>query len=563
MNKQLTNFAGWRAGLGVLTAALALSVGCTAPTSPAGGSNPDGTAAPKVNRLVLSLTPPPGEYNDTRRVSGWDVPAARPMYETLIGVDRKTGKYMPELATEWKLEPNGESYRFKLQKGAQFNRGMGEFTAKDVAFTFEHFTDALPQPNAFAVWWKRTIKEVQIVNDYEVVFHFAQPDSTFIDNASNNGVPMWIMSKAGFEKDGPPGDNPAKPQVGSGPYDFGERIIGSYIRYKQDQGKHWRATPAFPEMEYRWVKEPSTRLAALLADEAHIAGLPNDMFDSAEKAGLMVLYSSVPGTRAWGQFVCCSRTDNGEYYRNHDGPLLNAKVRQALNVAIDRPALQKAFFPPKSEPLYVLNMYQAWPGWDTSWERRFPELYGFNQAKARQLLAEAGYNAANPLKMNIAIRPNQLLPNQADMSEAIAANWRAVGVDVSLLQQDIATQDTQIRAHAWTNHMFLDASATQQVLGWPNRASDFFAFSAKRGGASWFDKDTNALNEKLAREMREENWGPIMKDLGELFFTRHGNIPLFYIPAVAVYNPKVVAEYELPGSLVAVWTHTEFIKAAR
>ena len=42
-----------------------------------------------------------------------------------------------------------------------------------------------------------------------------------------------------------------------------------------------------------------------------------------------------------------------------------------------------------------------------------------------------------------------------------------------------------------------------------------------------------------------------------------GNIPLFYIPAVAVLNPKFVAEYELPGSLVAVWTHVEYIKAVK
>ena len=147
--------------------------------------------------------------------------------------------------------------------------------------------------------------------------------------------------------------------------------------------------------------------------------------------------------------------------------------------------------------------------------------------------------------------------------EAIAGYWRAAGVDVTLIQQDISTQDNQIRAFQWTNHMYLDASATQQVLAWPNRSSDFFAFGAKRGGASYFDKDTNTLVEGLARELDTEKQGKIVNQLGELMFTRFGNIPLFYIPAVAVLNPKFVAEYELPGSLVAVWTHVEYIKAVK
>ena len=89
--------------------------------------------------------------------------------------------------------------------------------------------------------------------------------------------------------------------------------------------------------------------------------------------------------------------------------------------------------------------------------------------------------------------------------------------------------------------------AAQQVLAWPNRSSDFFAFGAKRGGASYFDKDTNTLVEGLARELDTEKQGKIVNQLGELMFTRFGNIPLFW---TAVDDGVVFAS--LPKALFCV-----------
>ena len=101
-----------RLGLLPTLAALALSLAaCAGPSNPgptATGGAP--TGKPKVDRLVLMVNPPPNEFNDVRKICCFDVYPMRPMYENLVGIDAKTGKYTPQLATEWKLEPdnNGE-----------------------------------------------------------------------------------------------------------------------------------------------------------------------------------------------------------------------------------------------------------------------------------------------------------------------------------------------------------------------------------------------------------------------------------------------------------------------
>ncbi len=549
----------------LITALFAAGCGASAvtPLAPAaGGGATGGPVTPKVNRLVIMVNPPPNEFNDIRKICCFDVAEMRPMYENLIGIDAKTAKYTPQLALSWSLEPNNAGVRFKLRQGVQFNRGYGEMTAKDVAYSWQDLTKDLPKavPNTFAPWWKRTFKEVTVVNDYEAVFQFTQPDSTFFDLVSESAGQLPIRPKAQFDKEGELGETPAKPVAGTGPYDFKERQFGNYIRYDRVAGKHWRVTPEFPELEFRYSKEPSVRLAALLAGEVHISTMSDDLMPSGERAGMKVVRGTVPGTRSWGVWICCGRTESGEFYRDNTSPLLNVKVRQALNKAIDRDALQKAFFP-KGERMYISHMHQSWPGWDKGWEARFSDLYGYDVAKAKALLAEAGYGPGNPLKTNVGIRVSTTIANAPDVEEAIAQYWRAAGVDVNMITTEVAQQTAEVRAFKWTNHFYVDASSTVQLFAWPNRASDLFTWPGQ-GGNNYFDRDTNVINEKLMREMNEDKQAKLMHDLGELNYTRFGSVPLFFMPVEALYNPQVVKEWTFPGPLWAAWTHTEYIKAA-
>ena len=65
--------------------------------------------------------------------------------------------------------------------------------------------------------------------------------------------------------------------------------------------KHWRATPDFQEFEFRFVQEASTRMAALLTGEAHVATLPTDQTAEVQKQGYKVVTGKVPDIRPYVQ----------------------------------------------------------------------------------------------------------------------------------------------------------------------------------------------------------------------------------------------------------------------
>ena len=62
-----------------------------------------------------------------------------------------------------------------------------------------------------------------------------------------------------------------------------------------------------------------------------------------------------------------------------------------MNKAINRDELLKVLYKGRAAPMYVAGFYPDLPGWDPTWEKRFPEMYGYDVKAAKRLLAEAGY----------------------------------------------------------------------------------------------------------------------------------------------------------------------------
>ncbi|MFN0073083.1 MAG: ABC transporter substrate-binding protein, partial [Chloroflexota bacterium] len=238
---------------------------------------------PSLQRVTMAVVPPRQENNSIRMLQQPDTWPMRPMYEYLIGLDPETGKAIPQLATEWALEPDNLSFRFKLRRGVPFHGGHGEFTAKDVVFTWQ---DVI-KPDTFASnapYWRGVLKDVEIVNDYEVIFRLTRPDGTFLDLISESESGFEIRSKAHADVAGDPSMQD-KPLAGTGPYQFKERSQAQYLRYEKVPYQHWRATPDFPEFEFRFRTESSTRFAALQAGEVQLASLPEDLLQQAEGRG--------------------------------------------------------------------------------------------------------------------------------------------------------------------------------------------------------------------------------------------------------------------------------------
>src|SRR5499426_490252 len=229
-----------------------------------------GTAAPvqaaKLERLKIAIAPTGWDTNFT-----WLNPRSanldkRPALEFLVGIDRHTGAYVPELAEKWEMAPDGKTWTISLRKGVMFHEHWGEFTARDV----RHAVFLITQPESIqsdASTWRTlmgiekadTIEEVarkvaqgvEIVDDYTVVFRLKQVAPEFVETISAN-TDLVIESKARWDAGGK--ELYGQKVAGTGPFEFVERKVGAHVRYKRVE-HHWRQTPECKELAFRWVPE--------------------------------------------------------------------------------------------------------------------------------------------------------------------------------------------------------------------------------------------------------------------------------------------------------------------
>lgn len=543
------------APLGALAVAMVLLVACTGGGERASepGSAP-AVQKPRLKKLVMGIVPPGTESNNPRLISQTESWQIRPMYEHLIGLDPETGRFIPQIATEWNVEPDGKSYRFKLRRGVPFHGGWGELTAKDVVFSYQD-TIKDDAPGSESRLLRTVVDQVEVVNDYEVVFHLNTPDVDFEPVVSQQQGGLRIMSKAHFDAAGEP-TLLSPPIAGTAPYQFKERAQGSFIRFERVPYQHWRTTPDFDEFEFRFQTEASSRLAALLTGETQMTNLPSDLLPQAEREGFKVIRGRVPALRAFFAFQCCFvHAQTGEYPVHPGSPLLDPRVRRALNRAINRDELNRAFFAGKGELMYLNHYHPTREGWNPEWMTRFPEQYGYDPTRARALLAEAGQSG---VRTNMVVRPIPLFAGAEDVTEAVAGYWRAVGVDVQLLQIDPGEFSSAQRSLRWDNHVVIVGTSGAQFV-----TVAVYNSSVLGNYLGAQHPDLHALVNRVRTELDAQRRSELFRQAGNLIYDLHLDIPLFWLPAEAVVNPKMVADYVFPGSISGTWTHPEYLKAVR
>src|ERR671923_1386868 len=153
---------------------------------------------PKVQRLIFVSA----GFNESNRF--WTISRPQhlqfdPFLETLLDLDPKTGEYSPRLAEKWESSPDKKEWTFFLRKGVPFHFGYGEFTARDVVHS--HSLMLRPEATATLSGFWRTVEEVKVVNDYQVVFRMKQPSTTMPYAASRAGD-LRVVSKAQWDKEG-------------------------------------------------------------------------------------------------------------------------------------------------------------------------------------------------------------------------------------------------------------------------------------------------------------------------------------------------------------------------
>jgi ABC-type transport system substrate-binding protein len=348
----------WRQPKTVLAAGVALA--CVLVSDATG-------AAAQVERVVLALNTPNPETNRSWAGAGSSHVQLEPFLESLLANDHLTGEAIPGLAERWEVSDDFREWRFFLREGVPFHFGFGEFTAADVAHTHRMITQEESVSFLKGLW---STAEVEVVNDHEVVFRFADPMLEGERIFSRRAGDFLIYSKAQYDAEGVEGID-LRP-AGTGIYQYKERSPGEGVIYEHFP-EHWSGvTPDFKEMEFRWAPENATRLAMLLAGEAHIADISRDLQAQAEDAGMKVVGAGNPNqqTLVWigGQF---HRAGDPE----QDPPWLSdVRVRQALNKAINREEVIEHIYGGRGTLVYRLGFHPDHEGWNPEWEERFEEM---------------------------------------------------------------------------------------------------------------------------------------------------------------------------------------------
>ena len=527
---------------------------------------PEDTAMPKgepvVDRLIIADGPPSRESNNPW---GFESPRGpyfmNAVYDSLIAVDPLDGSFIPGLAEEFSVEPDGTSIRLKLRRGVEFHSGNGEFTAADVVATHLQMTreDAA---HTHRSQYRQVTPEV--ISDYEVVLRTDQPNPELVPNLSErNVISFEILSGKDMRALGGeeiPGDQPdlsSRLPAGTGPYEFVEREQGVNFLMRASGIEHWRYQPQFNEIEYRFIGESSTKLAGLVTGEIHMSQFPQDLKEQAVSQG-MAIARSLTLARERALFVNNHNFDKNYFSYEAQGTpcgfvhcgsvFSDVKVRKALSKSINRDEINAVYYGGEGTEVHNPHLIPTASYWNPEWDRNFDAEYGYDPAAARQLLADAGYGPNNPLELLIDGTPSSGVAEKADQAETVLGYFREIGIKAELDQRDAATTRAIGRVFGFERRVTFMTSNIYETQAF---RVHHHSGTTPRGGPEFEGLDEAITQQRSTVDPVKALDG--LRNVGDVSFPLHIAVPMFWAPDDIVYNPDIVASYERSGVPLGPW----------
>ena len=358
-----------------------------------------------------------------------DVPTGRAVSYVFDGLTRFTpdARLEPNLAERWDVSPDGRTYTFHLRRGVKFHDGT-PFVARHVIRSWQRVLDpatrsggasmlsAIAGASDFADRRATNVSGLSAPDDSTVVVTLTQPLAIF--------PTLVAMPVAAIVPDSIPANFGERP-IGTGPWRLVEWRHDDYLLFASNPD-YWDGAPATDSLLARIIPEPSTAVAEFESGNVDLLYVPESesrRWQEPGGPGDRAEVVSVPALRLWYIGINVTR-----------GPLRDARVRQALNYAIDVQSIVNALIGGRGR-LAAGVIPPSLPGADTS---RAP--YGHDLARARQLLAEAGHPDGIDL---------QLWHSQdaafTNVAEAIQAYLRDAGFRVTLVQREAAAMRAAAR----------------------------------------------------------------------------------------------------------------------
>jgi len=409
------------------------------------------------------------------------------------------------LAESWTASKDGLTYEFVIRRGVKFHHGE-PVTAADVKFSFERYK------GAGAKLLKERVREVQVVDPGRVRFVLKEPWPDFMTFYGTSATGAgWVVPKAYVEKVGDDGFKRAP--IGAGPYKFVSFNPGVELVMEAWEG-YWRKVPNVKRLVYRSLPEETTRAAALKKGEIDIAYLLTGPV--AEDVQRTPGFKLVAPKESQGTFWL----DMPDQW-DPKSPWHDRRVRQAASLAIDRQALNQAETLGFSRPTGSLIPRPL----EFS---RFFEPDPFDPARAKKLLAEAGYPAG--------FDAGDLFPwpPYFSMGEAIAAYLQNVGIRTKIRTMERAALTT-----AWREKKLKNLIVGITGAG-GNAATRLDAYVSKGGiyTAGVFP-EVEDLFQRQARETDTKKREALIHQIQQILHDRVTHVPIYELAFIWGVGPNV------------------------
>lgn len=409
---------------------------CAAPAAPA--PQAESAAAPAVGEsritreeLIVGVQGLPGGMDPAAELSNVGTRVTYNVFDTLIRRNFLNNNVLePALAISWE-RLSDTVMELKLREGVTFHNG-DTFTANDVKFTFDRIY-APHSTLAEAQGYFASFKEVRVVDDYTVQIETHEPDPLLEQRLASWA--SWIVPQQYTESIG--GNEAfAQAAVGTGPYTIVEFLPDDQLVLEVHEG-YWEELPPIQRLIFRVIPEASTRVTALINGEVQIiTNIPPDQVPTIDAAD-NVEVRQIP----------LANMHVLRYNTKH--PVLqNKKLRQAMNLAIDRQLLIDTLWSGKAVALrsHQFEEYGDLYNAERPYTAYDPEL-------AKQLVAESGYDGS---VINYETEANYYT-NGLQAGQAIIEMWKAVGInaEIRLRQPGESIPAEESMVANWSNSSIL------------------------------------------------------------------------------------------------------------
>jgi dipeptide transport system substrate-binding protein len=496
--------------------------------------------AATAKTLVYCSEGSPENFNPQINTTGTSLDTHRPVFNRLVQMIPGTVDLEPGLADSWEISDDGLSYTFHLHKGVKFHARGGftpsrDFNADDVIASFNRMWKADDPYNKVSggaydyfadTGMPDLLKSIDKVDDYTVRFVLNNPHAPFLPTLAMEFASIHSAEyMAAMLKAGTPEKVDQEP-IGTGPFIFANYKKDDRIVYNANVN-YFKGKQPIDRLVFSITPDQATREARLEAGECDIIPYPNPANIEKLTANPNLQVLSQEGFNV-GYLA----------FNVKKPPFDNVKVRQAINMAIDKDSILTAVYKGAGKAAKNPIPPTLWSYDDAI------QAYPYDPEKAKAMLAEAGVTSLTTDLWYLPVnRPYN--PDGKRIGELIQSDLAKVGITAEL------------KTFEWGEYRKrLQAGEHQMgMLGWTADIGDPDNFmgvllscgAAREGGqniAKWCNEDFNKLLDEARATTDQEKRTEFYKQAQVIF---HDQAPWVPIAHSVVHMPmsKKVSGYKV------------------